>query len=398
MSTRDGGSVSKDDTRGKISIATCLGWVSFFNDCSNEVITRAMPLLLTAGLGMTPAYVGVIEGIAECLNILIRGAAGWISDHMSSRKPLVVFGYSLSVLSRVLMLAINIPFLFGMARIVDRAGKGIRTAPRDAMVADSVATGMSGRAFGITRFLDTLGAVTGIVVVLLLGIGREALTPDSFRQIVWVSLPFALSALLTLVLGVPRVMRQTPGKKLLSFHVPQEIRGYLVAVGIFSLGNSSDAFLVLRAHELGFSFTEILFVLIAFNGLASLLAIPVGRLSDKIGRVSMLLTGWLVYAACYGCFAAASSQSIFVLALSVYGVFYGFTEGTEKALLADLLPLGKRGVGYGALQMVIGLSALPASMLTGWLMAEYGSAAAFGVAACLAGCGAVSLFFVLKKP
>lgn len=378
-------------TLGVESIPTRLGWISFFNDCSSEVIARALPLFLTTGLGMTPAFVGVVEGAAEAVGIFLRGFSGWFSDRMASRKPLVVFGYAVSVLSRVFLLAVQIPALFGLARIFDRTGKGLRSAPRDAMVADAAALGMNGRAFGVVRFLDTLGAMTGISVVLLLGIGTGAVDRETFRQCVLVAIPFGIVSLAILVFAVPRVIRVTRAKTYISWNVPREARGYLVAVGIFALGNSSDAFLVLKANQLGFSFRETLILMLAFNGLAALLAIPVGKLSDRVGRFKVLAFGWLVYAGAYLAIAFAESTAAFAGAVLVYGAFYGFTEGTEKALLADILPADKRGAGFGSLQLVLGIAALPASMITGWLMTEYGSRTAFGACALFAVIGIIAL-------
>ena len=375
----------------QISVATRLGWVSFFNDCSSEVIARAMPLFLTASLGMTPTFVGVVEGAAEAISILLKGFSGWASDKMPSRKPLVVFGYSLSVLSRLCLLAAHLPLWFGLARVFDRTGKGMRSAPRDAMIADCAASGMSGKAFGITRFLDALGAITGILVVLAMGLGDGALTEVLFRQLVLTAIPFGLISVAVLVVAVPRITRLTKAKKALSWQVPQEMRGYLVAVGMFALGNSSDAFLVLKANELGFSFRSILVMMLCFNILAAFLAVPVGKLTDKIGRIQILVAGWIVYAGAYASFGTFHSKEAFAATLFIYGAFYGFTEGTEKALVADILPAEKRGTGYGALQLVLGLAALPASFITGWLMTKYGSAVAFNTAAAFAGVGVVAL-------
>ena len=383
----------------KISTASRLGWVSFFNDCSSEVIARAMPLLLTTSLGMTPTFVGVVEGAAEAVSILLRGFSGWLSDKMSSRKPLVVFGYSLSVVSRILLLAVQLPALFAFARVFERTGKGLRSAPRDAMIADAAVAGMNGQAFGIVRFLDTLGAVTGILVVLVLGIGEGAVTLDVFRQCLWVAIPFGIVSLAVLLLFVPKIHRATKSKTYISWHIPKEIRGYLFALGLFSLGNSSDAFLVLRANELGFSFRQILMLMVVFNLLAAFLAIPIGRLSDRIGRMRILAAGWIVYAVVYSCIGALESVESFTVAVMIYGAFYGFTEGTEKALLADLLPPEKRGTGFGALQLILGLAALPASLITGWLMTNYGSRMAFSVSAgfALLGTAVLTAWWVLKR-
>jgi MFS family permease len=240
---------------------------------------------------------------------------------------------------------------------------------------------MHGAAYGIARFLDALGAVTGILAALLFGVGQGAMTLAMFHRLVWLAIPFGLLSIALLVLWVPRVTRLTHAKATLAWTMPREIRGYLGAVGIFALGNSSDAFLVLKAHELGFSFSQILMVMLLFNALAAGLAVPVGKLTDKVGRSKILAAGWITYAATYAVFGLSNSPIAFVLALFIYGAFYGFTEGTEKALLADLLPAAKRGAGFGSLQLILGITALPASLLTGWLMTVYGSAVAFCTAA-----------------
>jgi MFS family permease len=373
------------------SIAFRLGLVSFFNDFSSEVITRAMPLLMTTVLGVSPMFVGVVEGLAESVSILLRGFSGWLSDRMESRKPLVVAGYGMSVISRVLLLAVHLPILFGMARVFDRVGKAMRSAPRDAMIADASAAGLSGRAFGITRFLDTLGAVGGIALILFLGVGEGEFTRESFQNLVLISIPFGIVSLFVLWFAVPRLDRIVDSKTYISWTIPKEIRGYLIAVAVFALGNSSDAFLVLRAHELGFSFSQILMLMIGFNLLAALLAIPVGAMSDRFGRLRFLVSGWIIYAIVYFSIGNMADGESFVIAVLCYGAFYGCTEGSEKALLADLLPAESRGRGFGALQLILGIAAFPASFMMGWLMSSYGSAQAFNFAAACALLGSICL-------
>jgi MFS family permease len=347
--------------------------------------------VLTTALGASATFVGAVEGAAEAVAILLRGFPGWLSDRLPSRKPLVVAGYAASVASRVLLLFVGVPAALGAARVLDRTGKGLRTAPRDAMVADGAAAGYVGKAFGITRFLDTLGAVAGLVVALVAGVGAGPMTEASFRRIVSLALPPAALTLVVLVVAVPRLARRTTAKRYLSLRVPRGARGYLAVVALFALANSSDAFLVLRAQQLGLSFRETLAWLVGFNALAAGLAVPAGHLSDRVGRVGLLASGWIVYALVYATLAATTSATGFVVALLVYGAFYGFTEGVEKALLADLVPAAERGLGYGAMQVVLGVCALPASLLTGWLMTAYGPSAAFGVGAGLAGVAAAAL-------
>jgi len=376
-----------------LSLSRRLGWVAFFNDCSSEVIARALPLFLTTTLGVTPTFVGVVEGAAEAVSILLRGFSGWVSDRLPSRKPLVMLGYGLSALSRLALLKAQIPLCLGTARVFERSGKGMRAAPRDAMVADAAALGTAGHAFGITRLLDSLGAVTGIGLVLAFGLGRGAMTPHVFSSLIWISAPPALLSLLFLWKAVPAIPRQSKAKAYLAWKIPHEIRGYLIAVFLFSLGNSSDAFLVLKAREVGFSFRDTLALLAIFNLLVGFLSVPVGKLSDRYGRLRFLVLGWGVYAVAYAGIGSFSSPLIFATALCIYGAFYGFTESVERAMLADLLPAEKRGAGYGALQLILGLAALPASLITGVLMTHLGSKIAFNAAAGFAVSAIVALLF-----
>jgi MFS family permease len=365
-------------------IAARLGWVSFFNDASSEVLARALPLYLTGVLGASPAFVGWVEGLAESSAIVLKGISGWLSDRMRSRKALVVGGYALSVAARAAFLLSLGSGLLGLARVGDRIGKGLRGAPRDAMVADAAAVGRSGRDFGLTRFLDTLGAMAGLGLALALGVGAVPMDAPTFRICALLALPLGLIALGTLVFWVPRVPRVVSAGRRLDWRVPRSIRAYLVIVLLFALANSSDAFLVLKAREAGFSFRATLLLFLVFNGLAAALAIPAGRLSDRWGRVPFLASGWIVYAVAYAAMGTAATRTVFAVALLGYGAFYGLTEGVEKALLADLLPKEERGTGFGAFQSALGLGALAASPLMGLLMARFGANTAFLFSAALA--------------
>jgi MFS family permease len=279
------------------------------------------------------------------------------------------------------------PYLIGASRVLDRVGKGLRGAPRDAMVADAAKAGRAGRDYGITRFLDTLGAMAGLLIVLAMiqwpgiGIGSGPADKETllkiFKICVWIALPIGLSALAVLYFAVPKIPRESTASKRLSWHVPKEIRGILAIVFLFALANSSDAFLVLKAREAGFSIREILGLFLVFNALAAALAIPAGRLSDKFGRLPFLIAGWTVYAIAYAAMGLSGGKVIFSTSLLGYGAFYGLTEGVEKALLADLLRPENRGAGFGAFQTVTGIAALLASPIMGVLMTIAGTEAAF---------------------
>lgn len=378
-------------SRSTASISTRLGWVACLNDCAGESLARMLPLYLVAALGGSPALVGIVEGLAESAAVFLKALSGWLSDRMRSRKGLVVAGYGLSVLARSLYLLTVTPALVGASRVLERVGKGLRSAPRDAMVADAAAQGRAGLDFGVTRFLDTLGAVAGLALALAFGIGRGPMTAGMFRTCVWLALPLGLATLGLLWLWVPRVPRATTAGKRLALHVPGPARGYLAIVALFALANSSDAFLVLRAREAGLSIRAILAAFLVFNLLAASLALPVGKLSDRFGRVPFLAAGWLVYAGAYAVMGSAPGPAGFAAALFAYGAFYGFTEGVEKALLADLLPPDSRGTGFGALQAVLGLGALASSALMGLLVTALGSRTAFLAEAGLALAAALAL-------
>lgn len=364
-------------TRPPIGIAARLGWVSFLNDCSSEVLARVLPLHLTLTLGASPAFVGVIEGLAESVAVLLKSLSGWLSDRHASRKGFVVGGYALSVAARACYLAAFSPALLGLSRVLDRVGKGLRGAPRDAMVADAAASGRAGRDFGLTRFLDTLGSMAGLGLVLLLGVGLGPLNATTFRLCAWIALPLGLATLVLLVFWVPGIPRSTRTSRRLDWHIPKCIRGYLPIVFLFGVANSSDAFLVIKAKQAGFGFREILGLFLVFNALAALLAVPIGRLSDRFGRVRFLALGWTVYAIAYAVMGLAMTRTPFALALLGYGAFYGLTEGVEKALLADLLPAEQRGTGFGAFQTALGLAALLASPLMGLMVTRFGTTFAF---------------------
>jgi MFS family permease len=358
--------------------------VAFLNDCSSEVLARILPLYLTAFLGQSPAFVGAIEGAAESAAILLKGISGWLSDRAKSRKGFVLSGYALSVAARAMYLFSFSAYLLGASRVLDRVGKGLRGAPRDAMVADAAKAGRAGRDYGITRFLDTLGAMAGLLIVLALGVGKGPIDERLFEICVMIAIPIGLSALGVLFFAIPKIPRESLASKRLSWHIPKEIRGFLAIVFLFALANSSDAFLVLKAREAGFSIREILGLFLVFNALAAALAIPAGRLSDKFGRLPFLITGWTVYAIAYAAMGLSGGKIIFSTSLLGYGAFYGLTEGVEKALLADLLRPENRGAGFGAFQTATGVAALLASPLMGVLMTHAGTEAAFITTACVA--------------
>lgn len=381
----------------KPSLPVRFGVVSFLNDCSSEILTRSLPLFLSVSLGVNPTVLGLIEGVAETTTILVTAFSGWLSDRMPSRKPLVTLGYSLSALGRTLMFFTSVVPLLAAARVLDRIGKGVRTAPRDALIADDSHSKNVGRAFGIARSLDTIGAVSGLSIAIIMGVGSIEMSPDLFQRMLMTSVPFAWFAVVVLLLWVPNIPRQTHAKTYLAWHVPQEIKPLLFAIMIFALGSSSDAFLALRAKEVGFDFGAILGLFILYNVMASVIGWLAGQWSDRFGRRRFLLLGWFVYAICYFVMAMTDDRNIFAVGFVCFGAFYGLTEGVEKALLSDLLPARKRGLGYGAFQTVLALVAIPANLMTGWLAAQFSLGFALFISGVFSMLGGFVLIFIYKK-
>ena len=360
---------------------------SFFMDVSSEMVVNIIPLFLANVLGVQTSIIGLIEGIAEATASILKLFSGWLSDKLGGRKWLAVAGYGLSALSKPFFYIASSWELIAGVRWTDRIGKGIRTAPRDALVADSVTKETRGLAFGFHRAMDTAGAMVGIAIaalaVWLAQKNSVNLSKPTFQTIVLISLLPAFLAVLSLAVGAKDVavtqQRDLPRFSLRSMGKPFTI--FLVIVSIFTLGNSSDAFLVLRAQNLGISVLGILIMLVMFNFIYALISTPAGSLSDRIGRRRLIIGGWLVYAVIYLGFALAhAGWQVWVLYV-VYGLYYGMAYGTANALVADLVTDNLRGTAYGTYNAAIGILAFPASLIAGILWQGAGSWSGFGPAA-----------------
>lgn len=360
---------------------------SFLTDVSSEMLVHLIPLFLANVLGVRLSLIGLIEGVAETTASLLKVLSGWLSDRLGDRKWLTVLGYSLSTLAKPFLYIANSWGAVLAVRFTDRVGKGIRTAPRDALVADSIDENRRGLAFGLHRAGDTAGALLGLLIALAVVRvmqGHElTLARATFRTIVLLSIVPAALAVLTLVLGARNVpvtsQRQRPQLSLRGFD--SRFKRFLAVVVLFTLGNSSDAFLVLRAQSLGLSLTAVLGVLALFNLIYALLATPAGALSDRLGRRRLIIGGWLVYALIYFGFGLARASWQIWLLFALYGVYYALAEGAAKALVADVVPAAQRGAAYGVYNAAIGLAALPASLLAGILWQGIGGWSGFGPSA-----------------
>ena len=364
-----------------------VAFTSFLTDVSSEMIANLLPLFLRNVLGVRTAMIGLIEGVAESTASLLKLFSGWISDQLRARKWLAVLGYAVSTLAKPLYFFARSWGLVAAGRWGDRLGKGIRTAPRDALVADSVRPEQRGLAFGFHRTADTAGALLGLVttffvVWLLQGSGGD-LKAQTFRSLVLIALVPALLAVLVLAFGARDVpIDHSIGSPRFGFKsLGRPFRRLMIIVGIFELGNSSDAFLILRAQQRGLSVLGIIAMLIAFNFLYTLISTPAGRMSDRVGRKKVIIAGWWIYALVYLGMALARSAPQVVVLYILYGLYYGLTYGTAKALVADIVPSTQRGLAFGTYNAVLGLSDLPASLIAGLLWGGLGAWKGFGPAA-----------------
>ena len=360
---------------------------SFLMDISSEMVINILPLFLSNVLGVKTNIIGLIEGIAEATASVLKVFSGWLSDKLRARKWLAVIGYGLSALAKPFFYFANTWSMVAGVRWADRVGKGVRTAPRDALVADSIEEKQRGLAFGFHRAADTAGAMLGLVIALLVvwlaQRGSGELTRSTFQTVVLISLIPAILAVIALAIGTRDVpvtkVRQMPRISFRGLGKPFLV--FMVIVGLFDLGNSSDAFLVLRAQERGLNIMGILGMLITFNAVYTLVSAPAGAFSDKIGRRRMIIGGWLVYAAIYLGFAVAGKGWHIWVLYAVYGLYYGLAYGTTKAMVADLVPEALRGTAYGTYNAVLGILDFPASLIAGILWEGAGNWGGLGASA-----------------
>lgn len=360
---------------------------SFLTDVSSEMIFNVIPLFLSNVLGVPTSIIGLIDGLAEMTASVLKLFSGWLSDRLGSRKWLTVAGYSLSTFSKPFLLIASTWWAVLAVRLADRTGKGIRTSPRDALVADSIDESQRGLAFGVHRAGDTAGAALGLLIALIVVAVTEqagtTLAPNTFYILVGLSIIPAIIAVLVLIFGAKETAKKLEGK-LPTFSLAgfdRRFKFFLLIIVLFTLGNSSDSFLVLRAQNLGASVVAILAMVFTFNVLYAVVAGPAGRLSDKFGRRRVIITGWIIYAVVYLGFAlSGEAWQVFGL-YAVYGLYYALTEGVAKAFVADLVPKELRGTAYGWFNAAIGVMALPASFVAGILWSGLGPFAGFGPSA-----------------
>ena len=389
--------------------------MSFFTDVSTEMIYPLLPVFLASVLGANASFIGAIEGVAETTASLLKLVSGWWSDKVGSRKKLVVAGYGIASIVRPFTAMTHTASQVLMIRLTDRIGKGIRTSPRDALLADSAPAGARGRAFGFHAAADNAGAVVGPLLAFLFlklqGVGsfdgtKHLLTHDeqALRNVFWLSAVPALVAMIVLIIVVRDVPKHAEANKdagaidQIAGGMTKRFWAYLVVVLLFTLGNSTDAFLLLRANQLGvpIAMAPILWALLNF--VKSATGTYGGGLSDRVGRKPLIVGGWILYSAVYFAFGWATAAWHAWILFAIYGIFYGMTEGTEKALVADIVPTPRRGSAFGWYNLAIGLGALPASLIFGRIWDTAGAPTAFVFGASLALIAAVLMTFVAPSP
>jgi MFS family permease len=378
-----------------------LGITSLLTDISSEMVYPLLPLYLTIQLGASPAILGLIEGIAESIASLLKVFSGALSDKFRRRKPLTIIGYSFSTVAKFFLYISKSWGLVLVGRVIDRFGKGVRTAPRDALIADSTAPEVRGKAYGLHRAMDSLGAAVGVLAAYFL----FSPSPDksSYNSIFLLSLIPAAAGVIMLffirektplqalnnVLGkqsreagqapTTRPFAKTSVRALIEAWkcLDKKLRAFLIVTFIFTLGNSSNMFILLRAKNLGFDEKTVILLYLLYNVVYAVSSYPAGYLSDKIGRKTFIVAGYFFYGIVYFALAAAAAPGHVWLIMAVYGLYIGLTEGVEKAFVSNIAPAEKRATLLGLHATIIGIGLFPASLIAGLLWNALGPAAAF---------------------
>ena len=398
-----------------------LGWSSLFTDAATEMIYPVLPVYLGRVLGAGAFSLGLIEGIAEAINSLLKVASGWASDRWTRRKPIVIGGYALSSAARPLIAFTTTWPQVLLIRALDRTGKGIRGAPRDVMLARFATSSTRGRVFGFHRAMDHTGAILGPLIATAI----LFFAPGEYRLLFGLTLiPGAIAVALLFLVPEPTANSQLPitnsqdisnsqpptPKREIANHksqianhksaerLPKPLIGFLAVLLVFSLGNSADAFLLLRLSDVLGSATYIPLLWAGLHVVKASLSTWGGALSDRLGRKRVIIVGWTIYAVVYLGFATAREAWTLIAWFLVYGSYFAFTEGAEKALVADLTPTGRQGTAFGVYNAVLGIGALAASVAFGFLYERSGAPAAFATGAALAALAAVLLLCIRTPP
>lgn len=377
-----------------------LGITSLLTDISSEMVYPLIAVYLSS-LGATPAIIGLIEGVAESLASLLKVFSGYFSDRIRRRKPFAIFGYSFSGIGKFLLYLSTSWHLVFFARVFDRFGKGVRTAPRDALIAESSDGNNRGKSFGLHRAMDTLGAAAGVLLAYFF----MTVWHGGYKTVfLWSVVPAVLGVIVLFFVKEKRrtdteQVRGTDAKPKISFgnfkYLNKKLRWFLLITLLFTLGNSSNQFLFLRSKNLGFSAANIILLYLVYNIVYALVSYPAGVISDKIGRKKLLVAGYLFYGLVYFGFAFASAKIAIWLLFALYGLYSGLTEGIEKAFVSDVAPAEQKATMLGLHATIVGIGLFPASFLAGILWTQLGPEAPFIMGGLTGILSAVLLLFLI---
>ena len=373
-----------------------LGITSLMTDISSEMIYPLLPIFLVTTLGASTALLGFIEGVAESLASLLKVFSGYFSDKFKARKPLTILGYATSSFGKIFLIIAKSWGYVLAGRIVDRFGKGIRTAPRDALIAESAGKGARGAAFGLHRAMDTAGAIIGVIAAYILLTRFKG----NIRSIFLWSLIPAFLGVSFLFLAREKKAQETASKKerpkLRWSALDKRLKLFLIFTFLFTLGNSSNQFLLLRANNLGGSVPQVILFYLVYNIVYGLVSYPASYLSDKIGRKKLLVLGYFFYGLVYLCFAVNTTLANLWVLFGLYGLYIGFTEGVEKAFISDIAPEHLRATTIGLHATLVGIGLFPASLLAGLLWKFFGASAPFYFGGIVGVVSSIGLWFILK--
>ena len=376
-----------------------IGLVSFFADLSTEMVYPLIPIYLTTVFGATPALVGVIEGIAESLASLLKVFSGYITDKYRKKKPIAIFGYTAGLVYKLALVIAGSWHGILAARVIDRFGKGVRTAPRDVLVSESCDSDKLGHSFGIHKALDMAGSAAGILIAFFI---MTAWKGDyAYKQLFLLSCIPAIASLVMFIFIKETGESCEAREPLHVFHglknLDKRLKLYLVVVFVFTLGNSSNVFLLLKAGNVGFDPASVVLLYFVYNVVSSLFAVPFGKRSDRIGRKRLLVAGYLIFALVYAGFAWAPNKTIIVAAFALYGIFTAMTSGVERAFVSEIAPKDLKGTMLGLHSTIVGIALLPASVIAGLLWNAFGSVVPFAFGASLSLLSALILVFGLPQ-
>ena len=371
-----------------------LGLISFFMDISSEMVYPIIPLYLVSAFGATPAIVGIIEGIAESTASLLKVFSGYVTDKYKCKKPVAFIGYATGLIYKLALLFASTWAGILTARVIDRLGKGIRTAPRDVLVSESADKNEMGKSFGIHKALDMAGSAIGIFLAFIL-LKKLGNNQADYKMI------FALSVIPTVLalfmFAFVKEKKEARNHKIREHFwknisaLDGRLKLYLLVVFLFTLGNSSNSFLLLRAKSAGFNDNNVIMLYFIYNLTVSILSVPFGKLSDKIGRKQVLTVGYILFSVVYLGFAFATKSVTFIIIFVVYGIFTAMTAGVERALIAEISPIEMKGTMLGLHSTIAGIALLPASVICGTLWECFGNAVPFVFGASMSAFAAVLL-------